>query len=114
MKGATYPRQAIMVGAAWPLGSVMIPFCTARGPMCTGSPVEPMSANTSAGYPLYSVPTASAVDADVPVFETTVPARPATMLEWLCPSGIARLPDPSEIPDPIDAPSAQTETSVLG
>src|SRR5437660_8533586 len=100
--------------ASWPFGRVIRPPATASEPTCTGSPVEPMSANTSAGYPLYCVPTLKVAVGVALVIVTTEPASPATMFEWVKPSGMVRLPDPSVAPLPIGLPSAQTESVVLG
>jgi hypothetical protein len=60
-----------------------------------------MSANTSAGQPLYGAPTVSVPVAEAAVFAIIAPPRPATMLEWACPSGSASTPEEFVIPEPI-------------
>jgi len=52
--------------------------------------------------------------ADGAVFEIVAPARPATMLEWRCPSGNVSTPEEFVTPEPIAWPSAQAETRVFG
>src|SRR6185437_4410965 len=129
MNGATKPRWAMIVEATWLLGSVIAPPVTVSAPMCcSGLPVPPMSAKTSAGQPVYCDATVSvpcgeekiwfgvsplAREFDVePV--TTAPARPAMKFECVCPSGIVKLPEPSVVVVPSDLPSAHTAIAVDG